>query len=202
MLQESIEEILSRRKKFAIDCKSFFQHDTVNFLFEDDYYGDILVGYAPSAHVSLTDLPRTLVSGPVTHADFWTDGALLIRDRRPPRKTDVLIEFQGGIEDLLTHGFQMEKAFLLILGGKHIIPLVLMLSQRTWTAFNMSYVDFVAKTFRKAENPRFWLNRPCTGCILADGGLVLAYISRMAPNILLEMRTHRLLEKANAYSRD
>lgn len=194
-----IDAILEKRKSFAIECKELFQEYHVGLLYEDFYSGAKVFQYQAFSQVTLASLPRTMVSGPVADIDFWTDGAILLKQRGRPRPTDAIIEFDKPVSLWLEPGFRVQNGFLLFYPNLHPLPSVLMLSERTWSLYDARYVDYAVK---HEHQGRFYFNREETGAVLLTDSGVHAYVSELVLASDILRKLENLLEKLHAFCRN
>jgi hypothetical protein len=199
---EDIESFLESRKRFAIDCKTLFADQRDFAVYEDMYSGAVLACYVPSANISPGDLPKTLVSGPLTERNFWTDGAILVRNDRKAKATEVCIQVDRPLDSLLIPGLRVRGAFLLFHEFFHYKPHVLMYSERNLSVFDIRYIDFAVKSAKKSSNLKFFINEKDSGSLLIGISGVLAYISKIAVNALCLTKLKGLLEKHHALRRN
>ena len=198
-----IEQFLLKRHHFALECNDgLFARPNFVKVFVDDFSGAVLAPYVPCSKVSLASLPDTMISGPLLQEEFWTDGVLLLRERRRLRTTDVLVQLDKPVAILLKRGARVQSASILFHGDLMNIPQVVMRTERNWHVFPLSYVDFVVRRFAGKTGLEFWMNSLDSGCLLFLESLPVAYISKMLLPVVLTIKIHILMEKAYAFHRN
>jgi hypothetical protein len=195
-----MESFMAKRKNLG--CLSLFSGQQKGFAYEDSYSGAVLAEYVPSGNSFISSFPSTMVSGSLAGEDFWTDGAVLLRRKGKPRRTDVMVKLDRPVENLLTPLCCVQSAFILFHPLLRNCPYVVLVSGRTWDLFDIRYLDYSVKLAGKGKALAFWFNSLFTGVLLMEGSYVHSYISKVNLEKRLQVKTQNLLEKSHALCRD
>ena len=189
----NFEAFMARRKKFAINCKTFEVSDSI--LFGSDYSGAAIARYFPVKPQGCKNLPRTLVSGVLEDANFWTDGAALFRtDSRS--MYDAIIKTDKSLEFLFAGGCDVQSLYLVNHQDFDGLPVVIAKSDRGWMVFDIRYIDRAFRGIGPRKNFEFYFNEGLSGLVVAFGGVVQAYVSKVVLGVATIARVSSLLERA------